>query len=38
MGRDARVGPRTATIVKVALALVLWSGIFALAKLTLIVF
>jgi hypothetical protein len=38
MDRDARVGPRTATVVKVGLALMLWSGILALVKLTLAVF
>ncbi len=38
MDRDASVGPRTAMIVKVGLALLLWSGILALIKLTLVVF
>jgi len=38
MDRDARVSPRTGMIVKVGLALVLWTGLFALIKLTLIVF
>jgi hypothetical protein len=38
MDRDARVGPRTGMIIKVGLAYVLWIGIFALVKLTLIVF
>jgi hypothetical protein len=38
MERDASVGPRTGMIVKVGLALVLWTGIFALIKLTMIVF
>ena len=38
MERDARVSPRTGRIVKVGLAYVLWIEIFALVKLTLIVF
>ncbi len=38
MERDARVSPRTGMIIKAGLAYVLWIGIFALVKLTLIVF
>jgi len=38
MDRDARVSPRTGMMIKLALTYVLWIGIFALIKLTLIVF
>jgi hypothetical protein len=38
MDRDVRVGPRTGMIIKAGLAYVLWLGLFALVKLTLIVF
>jgi len=38
MERDARIGPRTGIMIKLALTYVLWIGIFALIKLTLIVF
>ena len=38
MERDARVGPLTGITIKLALTYVLWIGIFALIKLTLIVF
>lgn len=38
MERGANAGPRTPMIMKVGLAYLLWIGIFALVKLTLIVF
>ena len=38
MERSANAGPRTPMIIKVGLAYLLWIGIFALGKLTFIVF
>lgn len=38
MDRSARVSPRLGMLIKVGLTYVLWIGIFALIKLTLLVF